>query len=148
MTGLANKGLKRGSGQKRHHKVRFFLALFLELSNVEDLNYVGMAHGSEHIAFLVEQLQRSGIGDIENRLDRHFPANHAVIGPVNQAHAALAENLPHLVAACQLSWCDRTFHEPPQTRLSILQRLAKKGSYVLQKCAVRGSPVRDGHPWF
>ena len=120
------KAVERRARQKRHHEVRFFLAFFLELADVEDLNDVGMAHGREHIAFLVEQLQRSGIRDIENGLDRDFAANHGVIGSVDQAHAALAENLPDLVAASQFSRCDGTFHGPPQGRPSILMLLWEK----------------------
>src|SRR5208282_5330010 len=132
MAGFANKSFERGAGQKRHHEIRFFLAVFLELANIENLNNVGMAHGGEHIAFLVEQLQRSGIGNIENSLNRDFPANDSVIGPVDQAHAAVSENLPNFVAASQFSRRNRTFHGPPQARPSILMLFAEKWGFVLK----------------
>ena len=112
VAGLADKDIERRARQKRHDEVGLFLAVFFEFADVENLNNVGMAHGGEHVTFLVEQLERGGIWNIENRLDRDFAANHGVIGSIDQTHPALAENFPHLVAASQFSRCDRTFHEP------------------------------------
>ena len=60
-----------------------------------------MAHGGEHVALFVEQLERSWVGNIEDGFDRNFAAHNGIVGAVNQAHAALAEDLPDLVAACQ-----------------------------------------------
>ena len=74
----------------------------LGLNNIEDLDDVGMAHGGEHVALLVEQLKRGRIGDVENRLDRYFTAHHGIVGAVDQTHPTLPEDLPDLVAACQL----------------------------------------------
>ena len=80
-----------------------------------------MAHGGEHIAFFVEQLQRSRIGNVEDGLDRDFAAHHRVVGPVDEPHAALAEDLPDLVAACQFSWGSGYLHGAPRCGgLSIL----------------------------
>ena len=103
MAGLADEMIERGARQQRHHEVRFLLAVFFEFSDVEDLDDVGMAHRGEHIALFVEQLERSGIGNIEDGFDRNFAAHNGIVGAVNQAHAALAEDLPDLVAACQFS---------------------------------------------
>src|SRR5579863_4596140 len=88
-----------------------------------------MAHGGEHIALFVEQLERSRIWNIENRLYRDFAAHNSVIGAVNQAHAALAEDLPDLVASRQFSWGRRTVHSAPRFRgLSILIDFGEKYS--------------------
>ena len=58
------------------------------------------AHGGEHVALLVEQLKGSWIGNVEDRLYRNFTANDRIVGAVNEAHSALAEDLPDFVAAC------------------------------------------------
>ncbi len=97
--GIADKVIERRARQKRHDEVGFLLPLFFKFSDVEDLDDVGMAHRGEHIAFFVEQLQRGGIGNVEDSLDRNFAADNGIVGAINQAHAALAEDLPHLVAA-------------------------------------------------
>jgi hypothetical protein len=73
-----------------------------------------MAHGGEHIAFFVEQLERSRIGNVEDGLDRYFAAYDGVVGPVDKAHPTLAEDLPDLVAACQFSRRSGVLHGAPQ----------------------------------
>src|SRR5271165_1963026 len=129
MAGLADEIFQRGAGQQRHHEVGLLLAVFLKFSNVEDLNDVGMAHGREHIALFVEQLQRSGIRNIKDGLDRDFTAHYGVIGPINQAHPALAKDLPDLIAACQFSRGRGYLHGAPRGwDSSILIDLAEKST--------------------
>src|SRR5271155_4923890 len=103
VTGFAYEIFESGTGQQRHHEVRFFLALFFELSSVKNLNDVGMAHGGENVALLVEQLKGSRIRNVEDGFDRDFAAHDGVVGPIDQTHAALPEDLPHLVTASQFS---------------------------------------------
>ncbi len=103
MAGLADERFQRGAGQERHHEVRLLLAVLFEFPDIENLNDVGMAHGGEHVALFVEQLERGWVGNIENCFDRNFPAHNGIVGAVNQSHAALAEDLPDLIAACQFS---------------------------------------------
>ncbi len=104
MAGLADEIVQRGAGKQRHHEVGFLLAVFFKFSDVEDLNDVGMAHGGEHVALFVEQLERSRIGNVEDGFDRDFAAHDGIVGAVDEAHAALAKDLPDLVAACQFFW--------------------------------------------
>ncbi len=102
MAGVAHVMFQRGAGEQRHHEVGLLLAVFLEFSDVEDLDDIGMAHGGEHVALLVEELKRGRIGNVEDGLDRYFAAHDGIVGAVHQAHPALPEDLPDLVAACQL----------------------------------------------
>ena len=101
---VAHEIFQRGAGEQRHDEVGFFLALFFELSNVEYLDNIGMAHGGEHVALFIEELKRGWIGDIEDGLYRYFAADDGVVSAVDQAHSALPEDLPDLVAASQLFW--------------------------------------------
>ena len=101
MARLADKMIKRCAGQKGHDEVRLFLAVFFELSNVKNLDDIGMAHRGEDIAFLVEQLQGGRIGDVQDRLDGDFAAHYGVIGSIDEAHPALSEDLPDLVPTRQ-----------------------------------------------
>src|ERR1700678_659502 len=103
MAGFADEMIQRGARQQRHHEIRFFLAVFFELSNIEYLNDVGMTHGGENVALLVEQLERGRVGNVEDRLDRNLAAHNGIVSAVDEAHAALAEDLPDLIAACQFS---------------------------------------------
>ena len=103
MARLADEIFQGGAGEQRHNEVGLLFAFFFKFSDVEDLHDVGMAHGGEHVALLVEQLKRGRIGNVEDRLDRYFTAHDGIVGPIDQAHPALAEDLPDLVAACQFS---------------------------------------------
>ena len=113
MAGLADEMIQRRAGQKRHDEVGLLLALFLKFSDVEDFDDVGMAHRGEHVALFVEQLERSGIGNVENGLDGDFAADDGVVGAIDQAHPALPEDLPHLVPASQFFRRSRGVHGGP-----------------------------------
>jgi hypothetical protein len=76
MAGLADEVVECRAGQQRHDEVGFLLPLFFKFSYVKDLDDVGMAHRSEDIALLVEQLQRGRIGNIEDRFDCDFAAHN------------------------------------------------------------------------
>jgi hypothetical protein len=45
-------------------KTGFLFALFFKFSDVEDLDDIGVAHGGEYVALLVEELKRGRIGDV------------------------------------------------------------------------------------
>jgi len=122
VTRLADECVQGRARQQWHHEVGFVLAVFFELANVENLDNVGMAHGGEHIAFFIEELQRRRIGEIEDSLNRHFTAHHGVVGAVHQPHAALAQHLSHLVAAGQFSRDCGILHDPPLGEVNDLSR--------------------------
>ncbi len=98
MAGLADEMVQSRARKERHDKVRLLLAVFFEFTDVEDFDNVGMAHRGEHITLFVEQLQRRRIWNIEDCLDSDFAPDDGVVGAINQAHPALPEDLPDLVA--------------------------------------------------
>ena len=114
MAGFANEIFQRCAWQQRHHEVRFLLAFFFEFPDIKNLDDVGMAHRSQHIAFFVEQLERSWIGNVEDGFHRDFAAHYGVVGAIDKSHAALAEDLPDLVAACQFFRRRGNIHGAPR----------------------------------
>ena len=110
VAGFADEVIQGRARQQRHDEVGLFLPVFFKFSDVKYLDDVGMAHRSQDIAFFVEQLQGSRIGSVKNGFDRNFPANHGIVGAIDQAHSTAPEDLPHLVAPGQFSRGSRGIH--------------------------------------
>src|SRR6185436_8188518 len=89
----------RLSLEQGHHKERLLVAVLVELPYVEDLDDVRMADRLEGAAFLVEELEGEGVGELVESLDGDLPVHRRwIIGAVNNAHAAFAKFRRDLIA--------------------------------------------------
>ncbi len=85
-------------GSKRHHEKRFGDAFVLELAEIVDADDIGVHHPSEGAAFLIEQIERGEVLDIQDGLDGDVALHHGVVGSVNDAHAAPTKDLAQFVS--------------------------------------------------
>src|SRR2546427_2819817 len=97
----AEQGLKRHAGQQGHDEVRLPGSLLFELSDVVQLDDVGVRQVLQQITLFVERLELTGIRDVKNRLDGHLTLDLLIVGPVDDPHPSFGDDVPELIALLQ-----------------------------------------------
>src|SRR5215472_9165726 len=77
-------------GKQRHDEIRLPPLILDELSDIQDVDDVGMTESGKDAPFLVKHLDRGGIGRALDCLYRYEPFCDVVKGLIDDAHAALA----------------------------------------------------------
>ena len=110
LASAAEQILQRIAGNILHHDVRtsVLLAEVIDGNNIGMIQYAGTGLKLKALAQL--------IGGFGERLDGHFAADGLIQPPVNDAHAANAQNAQDLVFADLRNWCRGIHGETPDSK--------------------------------